>query len=223
MFTTPAGGLVLRQTIAKLVKGAATRCGIDADLGTHAGRRTVVTTLFVDGDEAFEDIARFVGHAKPSTTAGYVKRLGRRPGPSPVGCGRARRPGCRGRTGTRVRNQVARSQKATVGATGLTSRRVEWRMPTNRRPWSGALRSVRAECRADRVCGAGWIRTHGSRRIGSFQDCCLRPLGHRSRAPGYPALLLEDLAAELLDPVAGVAPGGVGLAAAGGAVLAGGG
>ncbi|HET8619274.1 MAG TPA: hypothetical protein VFM27_09965 [Acidimicrobiales bacterium] len=26
-----------------------------------------------------EDIARFVGHAKPSTTAGYVKRLGRRP------------------------------------------------------------------------------------------------------------------------------------------------
>jgi hypothetical protein len=35
--------------------------------------------LFVEGDEALEDIARFVGHAKPSTTAGYVKRLGRRP------------------------------------------------------------------------------------------------------------------------------------------------
>lgn len=33
----------------------------------------------MDGDEALEDIARFVGHAKPSTTAGYVKRLGRRP------------------------------------------------------------------------------------------------------------------------------------------------
>ena len=33
----------------------------------------------VDGDEALEDTARFVGHAKPSTTAGYVKRLGRRP------------------------------------------------------------------------------------------------------------------------------------------------
>jgi hypothetical protein len=32
----------------------------------------------VDGDEAL-DIVRFVGHAKPSTTAGYVKRLGRRP------------------------------------------------------------------------------------------------------------------------------------------------
>jgi hypothetical protein len=26
-----------------------------------------------------EDIARFVGHARPATTAGYVKRLGRRP------------------------------------------------------------------------------------------------------------------------------------------------
>jgi hypothetical protein len=39
----------------------------------------VVTTLFVDGDEALEDIARFVGHSRPSTTAGYVKRLGHRP------------------------------------------------------------------------------------------------------------------------------------------------
>jgi hypothetical protein len=49
------------------------------NLGTHIGRRTVVTTLFVDGDEALEDIARFVGHARSATTAGYVKRLGRRP------------------------------------------------------------------------------------------------------------------------------------------------
>ena len=79
VFTTPAGGLVLRQTVSKVVKQAAKTAGIAADLGTHAGRRTVVTTLFVDGDEALEDIARFVGHAKPSTTAGYVKRLGHRP------------------------------------------------------------------------------------------------------------------------------------------------
>jgi integrase len=79
VFTTPSGGLVLRQAIAKLVKQAARSTGIEADLGTHAGRRTVVMTLFVDGDEALEDIARFVGHAKPSTTAGYVERLGRRP------------------------------------------------------------------------------------------------------------------------------------------------
>ena len=79
VFTTPTGGLVLRQTVAKVMKQAAKTAGITAELGTHAGRRTVVTTLFVEGDEALEDIARFVGHAKPSTTAGYVKRLGRRP------------------------------------------------------------------------------------------------------------------------------------------------
>jgi site-specific recombinase XerD len=79
VFTKPAGGLVLRQTVAKVVKQAAKTAGITASLGTHAGRRSVVTTLFVDGGEALEDIARFVGHAKPSTTAAYVKRLGRRP------------------------------------------------------------------------------------------------------------------------------------------------
>jgi integrase len=70
---------VLRQTISKVVKQAVKTAGVTADLGTHAGRRTVVTTLFVDGDEAFEDIAHVVGHARPTTTAGYVKRLGRRP------------------------------------------------------------------------------------------------------------------------------------------------
>jgi integrase len=61
------------------MKQAAKTAGITAELGTHAGRRTVVTTLYVDGDEALEDIARFVGHAKPTTTAGYIKRLGHRP------------------------------------------------------------------------------------------------------------------------------------------------
>lgn len=70
VFTTPTGGLVLRQTIAKVVKQAVKTAGITAQLGTHAGRRTVVTTLFVDGGEALEDIARFVGHAEPTTTAG---------------------------------------------------------------------------------------------------------------------------------------------------------
>jgi site-specific recombinase XerD len=79
VFTTPTGGLVLRQTIAKIVKQAAKTAGITTDFGTHAGRRSVVTTLFVDGEEALEDIAHFVGHARPTTTAGYVKRLGRRP------------------------------------------------------------------------------------------------------------------------------------------------
>jgi len=79
VFTTPTGGLVLRQTVAKVVKQAAKSAGILVDIATHAGRRTVVTLLYVEGDEALEDIAHFVGHAKASTTAGHVKRLGRRP------------------------------------------------------------------------------------------------------------------------------------------------
>jgi hypothetical protein len=63
VFTTPTGGPVLRQTVAKVVKQAAKSAGISGNdqLGTHAGRRSVVTTLFVDGREALEDIARFVG------------------------------------------------------------------------------------------------------------------------------------------------------------------
>jgi integrase len=85
IFTTPAGGLVLRQTVAKLVKQSAKTAGIaaamteNARFSTHSGRRTVVTSMFVEGDEALEDIAQFVGHSRPATTAGYVKRLGRRP------------------------------------------------------------------------------------------------------------------------------------------------
>ncbi|HEY8524401.1 MAG TPA: tyrosine-type recombinase/integrase [Acidimicrobiales bacterium] len=79
VFTTPSGGLVLRQTVAKVVKQAAKTAGIEVDLSTHTGRSSVITMLWVEGDEALEDIARYVGHAKPTTTAGYVKRLGRRP------------------------------------------------------------------------------------------------------------------------------------------------
>ncbi len=29
-------------------------------------------------------------------------------------------------------------------------------------------------------CGEGEIRTHGTFRYDSFQDCCLKPLGHLS-------------------------------------------
>jgi integrase len=79
VFTTPIGGLVLRQTVAKVIKQGAKSAGLDVVISTHTGRRTVVTTLFVEGDEALEDIAKFVGHADPATTARYVKRLGERP------------------------------------------------------------------------------------------------------------------------------------------------
>jgi len=64
VFTNPTGGLVLRHAVAKVVELAAKTAGTSADLATHTGQRTVVTTLFVDGDEALEDIARFVGHAR---------------------------------------------------------------------------------------------------------------------------------------------------------------
>src|SRR4029453_1132316 len=50
VFTKSTRGLVLRQAVTKVVKSAAKTAGIGADLATHAGRRTVVTTLFVDGD-----------------------------------------------------------------------------------------------------------------------------------------------------------------------------
>jgi hypothetical protein len=50
---------------------------ITAQLGTHTGRRTVVTTLLVDGNEGWRTSP--ASSAKPATTAGYVKRLDRRP------------------------------------------------------------------------------------------------------------------------------------------------
>ena len=79
VFTQPDGRLVARQQIDKLLRRAAERIGIDATrLGTHVGRRTVVTTLYTAGTD-IGDIARHVGHASPTTTSGYVASLGDRP------------------------------------------------------------------------------------------------------------------------------------------------
>jgi integrase len=79
VFTQPDGRLVARQQIDKLMRRAAKRIGIDATrLGTHVGRRTVVTTLYTAGTD-IGDIARHVGHASPTTTSGYVASLGDRP------------------------------------------------------------------------------------------------------------------------------------------------
>jgi integrase len=145
VFTTPVGGLVLRQTIAKVIKQGAKTAGIAAELGTHAGRRTVVTTLFVDGDEALEDIAHFVGHARPATTAGYVKRLGRRP------------EAVAKRAAAVLEARAASTAEApegfgmtllilgaTVGATVL-HRGQSRRTPPGRKPWSGAWRRTGAD------------------------------------------------------------------------------
>ncbi len=80
VFTTPIGGLVTRQSITKALNLAAAKANIDSTkLGTHTGRRSVVTALYAEAGESIEEIARFVGHASPSTTAGYVRDLGSRP------------------------------------------------------------------------------------------------------------------------------------------------
>jgi site-specific recombinase XerD len=79
VFTTADGGLVARQAIDKLMRDKAAELGIDAQrLGTHVGRRTVVTALYTAGED-LEDIARHVGHRSTVTTAGYVAALGNRP------------------------------------------------------------------------------------------------------------------------------------------------
>ena len=79
VFTTEDGGLVARQHIDKLIRSTAEGLGIDTTgLGTHVGRRSVVTAMSEDGIP-LDDIARHVGHASATTTAGYVRHLGNRP------------------------------------------------------------------------------------------------------------------------------------------------
>ena len=80
VFTTPTGHLVLRQTVTKSLTRAAESAGISTtNLGTHTGRRSVVTALYAEAGESIDEIARFIGHASPATTAGYVRDLGSRP------------------------------------------------------------------------------------------------------------------------------------------------
>ncbi|MEI6403566.1 MAG: tyrosine-type recombinase/integrase [Actinomycetota bacterium] len=80
VFTNLSGGILNRQQVTKVLARAAKAAGIDErGLGTHVGRRTVVTTLYAEEGIDLADIARHVGHASSSTTAGYVRRLGERP------------------------------------------------------------------------------------------------------------------------------------------------
>lgn len=80
IFTTQSGGKINRQTVSKAVRRAALAAGLDpAGLGTHGGRRTVVTALYGEEGVDLADVARHVGHADPGTTAGYVRHLGARP------------------------------------------------------------------------------------------------------------------------------------------------
>lgn len=53
MFTTLTGGLVLRQTVSKSLQAAAAKAEIDpTHLGTHTGRRSVVTALYTEAEKS---------------------------------------------------------------------------------------------------------------------------------------------------------------------------
>jgi integrase len=80
VFTTKDGGIVNRQAITKLLARGAAFAGVDPKrLGTHVGRRTVVTTLYAEEGVDLADMARHVGHTSTTTTAGYVRSVGDRP------------------------------------------------------------------------------------------------------------------------------------------------
>lgn len=80
VFTNPDGRPMLRQHIDRAIRAAAVKAGLDpAGLGTHTGRRSVVTNLFASGVLDIEDVARFVGHSDTATTKGYVQHEGERP------------------------------------------------------------------------------------------------------------------------------------------------
>ena len=80
VFTTPTGRPVLRQHVDHAIRAAASGAGLDpSGLGTHAGRRSVVTNLYASGSLDIADVAQFVGHTDVSTTRGYVQHQGERP------------------------------------------------------------------------------------------------------------------------------------------------
>ena len=80
VFTTGHGTPTLRQHVDRAIRKAAERADIHSvGLGTHAGRRSVVTNLFASGSLDLEDVARFVGHNDVATTRGYVQHEGDRP------------------------------------------------------------------------------------------------------------------------------------------------
>lgn len=79
VFASPLGGLPLRQSLYAALTAALKRADIDPHrVGTHTGRRSVITAMWQDG-MSLEDIARHVGHSSSETTAGYVVDLGERP------------------------------------------------------------------------------------------------------------------------------------------------
>jgi site-specific recombinase XerD len=71
VFVNPSGKPMLRQHVDKAIRKAAQEIiGIDpSEIGTHTGRRSVVTNLYASGDLDLENVARFVGHSDVSARA----------------------------------------------------------------------------------------------------------------------------------------------------------
>ena len=80
VLVSPLGRPVLRQHVDRAIRRAATAAELPTGpLGTHAGRRSVVTNLYASGTFDLADVARFVGHSDVATTRGYVQSEGERP------------------------------------------------------------------------------------------------------------------------------------------------
>jgi integrase len=80
VFNTPTGAPVLRQHVDRAIRKAGKAADLDpSHLGTHTGRRSVVTNLHALGDFDLDDIAKFVGHSDTATTLGYIQDEGERP------------------------------------------------------------------------------------------------------------------------------------------------
>lgn len=62
-----------------LLRRTGSSLGFDvAHLGTHVGRRSLITALYTNGAQ-FDDIQHHIGHSDSRTAAGYVASIGKRP------------------------------------------------------------------------------------------------------------------------------------------------
>ena len=79
LFAKPDGRLLRIHDVETAVSRAAEAVGLEVQLGTHGGRRSVVTALYSESDMGVDDIASYVGHATHMSTRRYIKGLGKRP------------------------------------------------------------------------------------------------------------------------------------------------
>lgn len=79
VFTDHRGRLVRSNALYDAVKECAETAGMPTKgISTRTGRRSVITALY-DAGLDLSDVQRMIGHTDPSTTAGYVQHLNRRP------------------------------------------------------------------------------------------------------------------------------------------------